>query len=63
MDSLWSASSAAGCIVGGELCYHNDDQAVTFKSHDEEQVARWLKATGWHSKVDPVKLRFALWKL
>jgi hypothetical protein len=49
--------------VGGELCYHNDDQAVTFKSHDEEQVARWLKATGWHSKVDPVKLRFALWKL
>ena len=50
-------------IVGGDLEYQEEDEAITFKRHDEEHVARWLKATGWYSKIDPVKLRFALWKI
>ena len=50
-------------IVGGELDYNDEAQAVTFRSHDEEHVRTWLKSTGWYSKVDVVTLRFALWKL
>jgi hypothetical protein len=50
-------------IVGGDLEYYEEDQAITFKRHDEEHVGRWLKATGWYSKIDPVKLRFVLWKM
>lgn len=49
--------------VGGELDCTDDSQAITFRSHDEEHVRLWLKSTGWYSKGDPLKLRFAIWKL
>jgi hypothetical protein len=39
-------------VVGGELGCFDDEQAVTFKSVDEEGVARWLEASGWSKSVD-----------
>jgi hypothetical protein len=39
-------------VVGGELGCFDDEQVVTFKRLDEEEVARWLEARGWSKSVD-----------
>jgi hypothetical protein len=39
-------------VVGGELDYIHDEQAVSFKSLDEKGLADWLETSGWSYKVD-----------
>ena len=50
-------------VVGGDLGYFDDEQAVSFTLSDCQAVADWLKTSGWSEKVDPATIRGALGKL
>ena len=50
-------------VVGGELGYFDDQQAVSFKSPGDGAVAEWLESSGWSDKVDPESIRAALGKV
>lgn len=50
-------------VVGGELVYFDDQQAVSFQSPDDRAVVEWLQSSGWSQKVDTVTIRGALGKV
>jgi hypothetical protein len=50
-------------VVGGELAYFDDEQAVSFTSPDDQAVAEWLKTSGWSERVDAALIRGAVVKV
>jgi hypothetical protein len=47
-------------VVGGELSCIDDEQVVSFRSPDDQEVAMWLESSGWSKHVDAVVLSGAL---
>ncbi len=50
-------------VVGGDLGYFDDQQTISFKSPDDEALAKWLVSSGWSDKVDTVFIGGAVGKL
>jgi hypothetical protein len=50
-------------VVGGELIYFDDLQAVSFSRCDEKTVADWIELSGWSDKADAALILRSLGKV
>lgn len=50
-------------VVGGELRYFDDEQAVIFESPDDQRVATWLHSSGWSDRIEVSAIKAAVQQL